>query len=308
LTTLIVTIQGVMALKNLIDGVSASSSYGATLSISSIFYPLAFFGLLRLFAAMWLTDDYLYIGNVDGIRLRNATTSSSDVPTPKEEPPLVEVRACTTTGLLDSTDSFSSEKFHRADSWQAIIFRIVYLLPICGLLAICLLYIIPMGFDTEYTLTTLLVILFYASFLIGSLFLFGFYFLSGRTTSSIIPCCNTIWYKLYSCLVMGLMSVLLIFACLQTRATPCGLYTTYPNSPLYDAAICGGIPLGIAAINLTTIGGYIPIENGSADFLSTDQSKSEFVAFAFDGWCKGKILDNGTIANAVASLNSSIIS
>ncbi|KAH6704371.1 hypothetical protein BKA61DRAFT_618493 [Leptodontidium sp. MPI-SDFR-AT-0119] len=132
LTTLIITIQGVMAIKTLIDGVGGSYAY--TINISSIFYPLAVFGLLRIFAAMWLTDDYLYYGNIDS--LRTSTTYASDIASSKDEPALIEVRAQTTMSLLDSNMSFASDRFHRTNSWRGILFRIIYLVPVCCLLAI----------------------------------------------------------------------------------------------------------------------------------------------------------------------------
>ncbi|KAK2630056.1 hypothetical protein QTJ16_000876 [Diplocarpon rosae] len=58
--TVIVTLQGVQAAYALVGGLSGSSDLATSVSISSIFFPLAVIGLLRLFAAPWLTDDFVY--------------------------------------------------------------------------------------------------------------------------------------------------------------------------------------------------------------------------------------------------------
>ena len=246
LTTIIITVQGVMAAKTLVDGITGrGSDYSYTVNIGSIFFPLAVFGLLRIFAALWLTDDYLYFG--DGDSVRSITSRSSDVNASKEDPSPVEIRAQTTMGLLDSTESFSAEQFHRLDSWRALIFRIVYLIPICCLLVICLIYIAPTKGSagvSSLSVTTFLMVLFYATFLVVSAFVFGFYFLSGRSTSSIIPCCSSIWYKIYSAILIALTLVLVIIACLETHKSSCGVYTTYPDNFASDATLCAhGVPV-----------------------------------------------------------------
>ncbi|KAL5317910.1 hypothetical protein ACEPPN_015012 [Leptodophora sp. 'Broadleaf-Isolate-01'] len=312
LTTLIITIQGVMAIKTLIDGVGGSYAY--TINISSIFYPLAVFGLLRIFAAMWLTDDYLYYGNIDS--LRTSTTYASDIASSKDEPALIEVRAQTTMSLLDSSnESFASDRFHRTNSWRGILFRIIYLVPICCLLAICFVYLIPAHGGLAASLTTFLMVLFYAFFLAGSMFLYGFYFLSGRSTNSIIPCHNTVWYKIYSGMVMAFMFVLVILACLETRKSPCGVYTTYPRDLLTDWALCpGSAPLvanqptdnfrvnGFGLVEHVTINA-----NGTANATLTDESLIKAVVVPFTGLCFGTAPQLPDVETVLLPLNDTFI-
>lgn len=57
--TIIIALQGVQATVFVIGG-STKKSESVTVSISSIFFPLAVLGLLRLCAALWLTDDFVY--------------------------------------------------------------------------------------------------------------------------------------------------------------------------------------------------------------------------------------------------------
>ena len=311
LTTVIITIQGVMAVKTLIDG-TTKGGYALTINISSIFYPLAVFGLLRIFAALWLTDDYLYYGDIDS--LRTSTGSLSDASVPKEEPSVVEVRAQTTMSLLGPAESISSERFHRTDSWRAIIFRILYLVPVCCLLAICLIYIIPTKVKGDMTVTTFLMVLFYTSFLAVSALLYGFYFLSGHSTSSIIPCFNAIWYKIYTVMLMALTLVLVILACLETRRTPCGAYTTYPSDFVVDANVCPGgfvvlpdhpqilgsvqVPFGLAKFSAINANNTINVD-------STDNMK--VVVASFQGICFGDALSNASDGAPVEALNNTFV-
>lgn len=57
--TTIVTRQGVAALSSLSKGIFGRGSYDYT-GLDGIFFPLAILGLLRICAAPWLTEDFLY--------------------------------------------------------------------------------------------------------------------------------------------------------------------------------------------------------------------------------------------------------
>lgn len=314
LTTVIITVQGVMAIKTLIGGLDGTdASYSITINISSIFYPLAVFGLLRIFAAMWLTDDYLYLGDIDS--LRTNTDSSPDVIASKEDPSLVEIGAQTTMSLLDSTESFASERFHGTNSWRALVFRIVYLMPICCLTAICLIYLVPNAAgESSLSVTTFLMVLFYLSFLGVSVILYVFYFLSGRSTSSIIPCCNAIWYKIYTAMLIALTLVLVTIACLETRQTPCGTYTTYPDEWFVDVDVCSHGKIVLA--NHPQVLGTVQVPYGLAKFMgvnandtinanSTDEMKT--VLASFNGMCFGSFVGNTSDGAPVEPLNNTFV-
>ena len=317
LTTLIITLQGVMAVKTLIDGISTADGYSSTINLSSIFYPLAVFGLLRVFPAMWLTDDYLYFADID--RVRSATRSSPEVIASKEDPSLVEVGAQTTMSLLDSGEASSSEtlseKFHRTNSWRALIFRTVYLVPVCCLLALCLIYIVPDAEGTNnLTVTTFLMVLFYLTFLVVSVILFGFYFLSGQSTSSIIPCCNSIWYKMYTAVLMALTLVLVILASLETHRSTCGVYTTYPLNWATDAGLC---PDGTTVLpEHPAILGDLQVSFGLATMIginandtidSTATDDLKVIVVGFQGRCYGSWIGNYSDGAPVETLNNTFV-
>lgn len=66
--TLVVTLPGLQALLSLVGGLAGNEALGEWqkgLSIESIFFPLSLLGLLRLFAAPWLTEDYVYLEGDD---------------------------------------------------------------------------------------------------------------------------------------------------------------------------------------------------------------------------------------------------
>jgi hypothetical protein len=314
LTTVIITVQGVMAIKTLIDGLTGSGvTYSQTINVGSIFYPLAVFGLLRISAAMWLTDDYLYHGDID--TLRTNTSSMSDVIPSKADPSLVEVRAQTTMSLLEPTESYSPEQFHRTNSWRSIIFRIVYLVPVCCLLAICFIYMVPRSADdSSLSATTFVMVLFYTIFLSVSVFVLGFYFLKGHSTSSIIPCCNAIWYKIYSAILIALTLVLVIISTLETRKSPCGSYTTYPNDFLVDYEVCPhGLPVlpdHPQIIGKTQVPFGLAILHGidandTIDVRLTDEMK--VVVSSFQGMCFGTAIANSTNGAPVEPLNDTYV-
>jgi hypothetical protein len=77
-----------------------------------------------------------------------------------------------------------------------------------------------------YTMTTFLLGVFYFVFITISLILYTFYFFRGQTTTTIIPCVSSMWYRLYSLLLTGFMMALIIIASLETNKDPTGIYTS----------------------------------------------------------------------------------
>ena len=86
---------------------------------------------------------------------------------------------------------------------------------------------LPALADTyRYTMTTFLLGMFYFAFITISLILYTFYFFRGQTTTTIIPCVSSMWYRLYSLLLMGFMIALIIIASIETNKTAVGTYTS----------------------------------------------------------------------------------
>ena len=295
--TLIITLQGAQALYTLVEGLK-NGIYGSTVAIDSIFFPLAVFGLVRLSAALWLTDDYHYAEAED---LKIATTSNLEASTSTSKlTPYAEAQTMSSMGLLEIADTPSRDYFRPTNSWRGVLTRVFFLLPIMGLWIICCLYVLPWRNRTFSTITTLISALFYLFFLSASIVIYSLYFLRGRSATTIIPCINSLWYKVYTFVLFVFIVIVLVVAAIETRKTSCGKYTTWPPS-LNDLAICGDewipviansaeLPFGIATYNTTNASNGTLIGN-------------EFRVAEFNGWCQTTGLWGAT--QIVAPVNSS---
>jgi hypothetical protein len=92
LKTLITTLQGIQALTMIVRDILALNGIGnkpfiMTIAMHTIFYPLALFGLLRLFSGPWLTEEYSFAERRSGDELALAASSYPASSTGKESLP-----------------------------------------------------------------------------------------------------------------------------------------------------------------------------------------------------------------------------
>jgi hypothetical protein len=265
--TVVVTIQGVQAIIVLVTGFTTGSVFISNLAINTIFFPLAVLGLLRLCAAPWLTEDYFYAEHEDRSTtpaLKQRTASSQTMPY------LPEARTTSSMALLDPADYASEVRFHPVNSWRGRLFRVIFLIPILLLWVMCLMYMIPpSGEGVVYEVPTILLVqIFYMFFLSGTLIIYAYYFIRGRSATTIIPCIVSTWYQIYTCILMLMILVLIVVAAIETRKTMCGTYSTWPADwTANDEWICGGTyvdsnvmsgPFGIATRYATDNGTLLP--------------------------------------------------
>jgi hypothetical protein len=293
--TLVVFLQGVMALKTLVGGFSNSGNstpLSATINFSTIFFPLSVLGLLRLVPALWLSEDHLYYFN-DSVP-RKLSHAVADSQSGKFEESVPELRLNQTMSLLNYSSTSVDEQFYPANSWRAIMFRIFFLIPVCGLLGICIGYIATTVGSPDLLLTTtaLMLVITYTYFLAGTFTLFLYYFFALKTSTTIIPCLTSAWYRIYTLGLAAIVLLLITFAALETRKTPCGIYTTLPNIP--ELLIC---PDALAVLSNASQGAYgisflAPLEaagtlNSTANALHEGPMRT--VVMAFNGWCIGSL-------------------
>jgi hypothetical protein len=294
--TLIVTLQGAQAIYTLIRGLK-TGTYAYTISIDSIFFPLAVFGLLRLSAALWLTDDYHYAELED---LETITTSSLEASTSVSRlAPFLEVQSKASTGLLEFSDTSSGEYFHPTKSWRGVLYRFFFLLPILGLWTICSLYVLPWNIRRTFSATSFVLVLFYLFFLSATIIIFAFYFIGGRSATTIIPCITSIWYKIYTFVLLSFMLILVVIAALETRKTACGQYTTFAPS-VDDEVLCPGF---VPIISNSTI---LPFGLATFGPVGKDNETStggEIKVLNWDGWCQG----TGQVIQIVVPVNTTIV-
>jgi hypothetical protein len=223
--TIITTLQGISAAYSLIGslaGIPVTNFY-ELLGVDMVFFPLAILGLLRLFPATWLTEDFTYASVHE--------KSSKSFPSSFLSQAMLKLNTSD-----DSLDPFSimapphlgvQFKSPRS-SWPSMIFRILYVLIVGGLWAMSLVYILPNHSILVYTSTSFITALFYSVFLTISIALYTYYFFRSQTTTTLLPCISTTWYRIYTLLVIGCMIVLVIIASIETNQAPAGIYTSYP--------------------------------------------------------------------------------
>jgi hypothetical protein len=259
--TVVITIQGVQAIIFLLEGFTTNSVFVFNVAIDKIFSPLAVLGLFRLFAAPWLTEDYLYAEHED----RSTTLASKQrTADPQIMPHLPIAQPTSSKGLLDPADYTSEIQFHPINSWRGWLFRIIFLILILLLWAMCLIYMISAGRSGVYLVPThLLVQILYLFFLSATFIIYTYYFIWEHSATTIIPCIFSTWYQIYTCILILMMLVLIVVAVVTTRKTMCGTYTTWPAELTgNDAWACGGtyvnsnstaaVPFGIATRYVAT--------------------------------------------------------
>ncbi|KAI0888305.1 uncharacterized protein GGS22DRAFT_95853 [Annulohypoxylon maeteangense] len=237
--TAIVTLQGVQALVGLGlalgDGKNSKSGFVAYMGVDLIFFPLAFIGLVRLFCAFWLTDDFAYSTStpqtgLNGSELQAMTTKDCE-------------RRISLDSLLHeelSAPIVAEDRFLPTSYWASRAFRAIFLLPTFLLLAICLMFMIQPGGGKQFTLTAFLVALFYFIFLTTTIFICGYYLVRGHT-STILPCLGTRWYEAYTGILVGMILVIFVISCIETRHTACGKWTSAPYSAGDSGACSDGV-------------------------------------------------------------------
>jgi hypothetical protein len=213
--TLIITIQGLQAIILLLGSQidPAAPRFTIFMAVDIIFFPMALFGLLRLCSCLWLTDEFAF-------------ASVEDIPA--GSPP---VMGCSTTSfeLLTANPSIPEpQRFRNPKGWASIAFRIAYILVLLALLCLALSFIVPPSSDYViiYTMTTFVVVLFFITILGFSVIIFIWLMGFKRDTSTVIPCISSIWYKLYTVALIVFGIVVIAIACIETRKTPCGKFTS----------------------------------------------------------------------------------
>ncbi|KAH8898448.1 hypothetical protein GQ53DRAFT_417689 [Thozetella sp. PMI_491] len=270
--TAIVTAQGIQAITLLTSALGGNAGASAKpftvlMAADIIFFPLAFIGLLRLCCSMWLTDDFVYV----------APSSVN-----------LETRPMAATASLDSllycVDAPVTDRFRPTTFWFSMLFRFLYLLPIFGLWAMAVMFLLVAGYLSA---TDFLVLLFFLVLLGVTAIIFVYYFARGRTTTTIIPCISSLWYKVYSGIIFALTTAVIIVACIETRKTPCGKYTSGSDSDS-DTLACKTATVDVIPIG--SAGPYFALASTAGNATNTTgsgQNHPAYQVYNFTGTCLG---------------------
>jgi hypothetical protein len=233
LESVIILGQGVQAGIEMLNG----GQGGWTTSIGTVFYPLTLFGLLRIPAAGWLSEE----GNYTSVHSEETMPFSGPGGENDEEylsPERVESRddkiglemlSARTTGL--TLHPYHTQRFqsYPRNNWRGRVVRGFYLCWLLALAALCLKFLIPYQNrhgTVTYSITTIVEIIVYAFLALSSVAIFSYYSFKHNTSTTIIPCIQSLWYKVYTVVLFAMMLVLLILAAIETHKEPCGSYST----------------------------------------------------------------------------------
>lgn len=273
--TVIVTLQGFQAGIPIVVGLTttrATDSFVHWFGADTVFSPLAVLGLLRLFCAFWLTDDFSY--SVPQMANKPVISNSLDSLMLSEH--------------AQQPSDPDQDRYRPTTFWASRLFRALYLLPVLAMIMTCTLYFCPWTksptdlYATTFTTTSFLLDIIYLGFATATALICACYFVRGHTTT-IIPCISSLWYKIYTMVIMLLALTLLVLACVETRKTPCGRYTSGPGEAAdRDACVTEELDVIYVAPNEAQFG-LASTHWGGLDGNKNDQ----FWVYDFTGTCLG---------------------
>lgn len=268
LKTAIVTLQGVQALYVFGGGITGATKM-PRFALDTIFFPAAFLGLLRLFAASWLTSEYVYAPLAEdrihrdinegeseshGDINSHAKTKHERYPSDTDDETFTYPDAKTllsstfqninlnpntttnpelTSGPSSVHDTITTPN-PRYRNRLSLAFKFIYITPVLLLFFISLAFLVPGPWQDAkkypkgrtFSLTTF----------IGNIYAIFFFFTIAATytyhawtygcRSTIIPCISRPWYKILVGITFAGLIPLLTISALETRRTPCGVWTT----------------------------------------------------------------------------------
>jgi hypothetical protein len=313
--TAIVAVQGMQAILNLSKGFAG----GWQVSIATMFFPLALIGLLRLPATYWLSEEATYtdhrsIVGIERPAARNPDDDTySDYRTTLDGEKLLLGSPSSDTSSLASKASPSTKPLltiryslepndtppyiaHRPNSWRGWLVRIFFLTCILALASLSITLTLPFlnFWDIFMSITAYLQAWFYSFMLVSTFLIIAKYANDEEaTTTTVIPCIHTLWYKIYTGILFLLMLIFILFAALETKKSTCGSFTTFPapfgvcptGGRFLSSAIEVSRPDGPNGSLISTQffdGIYRTVNNGSS--LTT-----RFIPF--NGWCRGSWTD-----------------
>ncbi|RJE26712.1 hypothetical protein PHISCL_00943 [Aspergillus sclerotialis] len=319
LKTVIATLQGIQAITVMVRGILGVNGIGnrtfvGVIALDNIFYPLASLGILRLFAAMWLTEEYSFIecrtdtGAGTGLmagessyHLPSYAPSTGDEEYSLTSKPTPAAISSTTFLAEDLQEHPSNETSRPASHWRAVTVRTAYLVCLAVLLVICAFLTSPPpktdGVDNLSSTGTpnvlWLLAAIYIVLTITSIVTLSFYLVRHRNSmTTVLPCLSSWWYRLYTFVLLGASIAMIVLAGIYTRRTSCGRFTVVPS--ILDPAICPGAP--VRANSESGPFGFTTrqtLNSIDPDTGAVKQVAKELLV-RLDGWCSGTLVGNLT--------------
>jgi hypothetical protein len=232
LTTGVLALQGVQA--SFVIFALRRPDFGE--GLQCVFLPLAFLGLLRLPAALWLSGDYGYL---DAVRTESGETSTANMddagnPGTTKLATAIATPSSTTLPNLSGHTTADKWRLHSTRTSIAILYRIWWFLSITGIFAAGAVSACRQiwGHPPSFHYISLSHLLMSTTYLIlstSALLITSTYVLRGRTKSTLIPCINATWYKAFTVVLAPIGLAVIIVAALETRQLANGETSTLPE-------------------------------------------------------------------------------
>jgi hypothetical protein len=253
LTTVVLTLQGVQASFIINSSFNPDSTYHTLQGLPSVFIPIGILGLMRLPAALWLSDDYGYLDTAQTVGDSGRNTAETSAATMEEVGyPLLELEPRTSKranathtitivsplsiALSNLSEITTTEKhrLHSNHSPRGLAYRVWWFLSITGLMSYAAVSTSHLIWGNKrsfryISLTHLLTNILYFVLSAGTLLITSTYVFLGRTTSTLIPCIHATWYKMFTVALAALGLVIVIVAALETRQLYNGDLSTLPE-------------------------------------------------------------------------------
>jgi len=294
LKTAIVTLQGVQVMYVFAGGFVGEVRL-PSFAVDTISFPIAILGLMRLWPAFWLTDDFSFgcvavgAGKEEGEMSRGGSRGEGGYDSEglrgREDG----------RGLLGVPMGVEKSRVRETGYWPSRVFRFVFALPLIVLLPIAVLTLLPGPWHRtgKLSMTAYLGALLSTVNLFVMTVMYGYYAVRDGCRSTIIPCISATWYKIMTGVFWAAALGLVVVSAIETRRTPCGSYTTAGKH--MDAYYCPG---------LVTVGGMegnfgvARWTNGTVGLPEVE--RREFEVLNFVGSCQGVIGESSGFYNVSA--------
>jgi len=226
LATIILTLQGVQAIFFVVGNVVSDFIHFPD-GLPTLFLPIGLLGLLRLPAAAWVSNEWGYTfpkkRNELGYKIREFGKEYTALGTSEamgEDPEECRSQLVKERRLLDIR------------SWKCLAYRAWWILSISGVMVLAIKDIAsdfnPDVLSRPLSISNLLYLIMYLELCTGFLLITPALVLQRDHASTIIPCIQSLWYKLYTGLMMLTALAAVIVASLETVQLPDGRFTTVP--------------------------------------------------------------------------------
>ena len=247
-TTFVLTWQGVVATFSIIAGLLPGSPFRIHGTIATVFAPLACLGLMRLPAAVWLSNEHGYLNS------RGNSFAPDMFETSLEKTVSENVLEAHSSNHL--SDESVGDRLRPTHCWQGILYRVFWLLTVWGILGAAATNCSRIWWDYApglpyQSVSGLIFGAMYLVLTVAAILIHTTYVVLGKATSTIIPCIHATWYKVFTLLFIFTTFVCVVLSALETRVRSHGSVTSLPEFQCEKpGALCYPVSIGHGNTNI----------------------------------------------------------